>query len=290
MVNVNGTIARSGLLILELAHLFCARQMKMRCLWLRLCLTPFVLGLSITALFTAAPAQAVSVAQAPNSPAEQPDLAVPATPVPNPPASEQPAASAITLTLQDLPDGFQEVPPQIKQQIATRLEPFKQVLAKGNLPLSNFFAFANLEKFEVVFGFTTMLPDQPLALATFDTALQQLQQTAARQQLISKIRESLQFIQVIELIDYSELPELNNLANASTGLTLAGKLQGRPVRIDVASFRRNGVGAFTAVFHADGTKPVITVKDVASKLDNRILQFSPSASMSRLATSPSEKL
>ena len=248
--------------------------MNLRCLRLKLYPAPFVLGLFTTALFAPAPAQAVPVAQAPNPPnSQQPDLAVPGTPSPNPPF-EQPA-SAVTLTVQDLPDGFQEVPPQIKQQIATWMEPFRQLLAKGNIPLSNFFAFANLEKFEVIFGFTTILPDQPLALATFDTALQQLQQTADRQQLISKIRERLQFGQVIEFVEYEALPELNNLANASTGLTLAGSLQGRPVRIDVAGFRRNAVGAFTAVFHTDGAKPVVAVKDVVSKLDDRILQFSP---------------
>lgn len=252
----------------------CDEKMNLRCLRLKY-LAPLVLGLSITALSAAAPAQAVPVAQAPNSPnSEQPDLTVPATPSPNPPAFEQPA-SALTLTVQDLPNGFQEVPPQIKQQIAAWMEPFKQLLAKGNIPLSNFFAFANLQKFEVIFGFTTILPEQPLALATFDTALQQLQQTADRQQLIGKIRERLQFTQVIEFGEYEALPELNNLANASTGLTLAGKLQGRPVRIDVAGFRRNAVGGFTAVFHTDGVKPVVPVKDVVSKLDNRILQFSP---------------
>ncbi len=246
--------------------------MNLRCLRLKLYTAPFALGLSVTALFAAAPAQAVPVAQAPNPPnSEQPDIAVPARESPNSPFEP---ASAVTLTVQDLPDGFQEVPPQIKQQIATWMEPFRQLLAKGNIPLSNFFAFANLEKFEVIFGFTTILPDQPLALATFDTALQQLQQTADRQQLISKIRERLQFVQIIEFAEYEALPELSNLANASTGLTLAGKLQDRPVRIDVAGFRRNSVGGFTAVFHTDGVKPVVPVKDVVSKLDARILQFS----------------
>ena len=228
--------------------------------------SPFVLGLFTTALFAAAPAEAVPVA-----------------PAPNPPASEQPAASAVTLTLQDLPAGFQEVPPQIKQQLAARLEPFKKLLGRGNLPLNNFFAFMNLEKFEVVCGFTTMLPNRPLALATFDTTLQQLQQTAARQQLISKLRERLQTFQVMELVEYEALPELSNLANASTGLTLAAKLRGQPIRIDLAGFRRNTVGAFTAVSYVDGTKPVAPLKDIFSKLDNRILQFSPSANSSRSA-------
>lgn len=243
----------------------------MQCQALELSPTSLVLGLFTTALFAVAPAQAVQVL-APNPPAEQPNLSVPATPAPNPP-SEQPA-SGVTLTLQDLPPGFQEVPQQVKQQIATWLEPFKQLLARGNLPLSNFFAFVNLQKFEVVFGFTRILPDQPLALSIFDATLQQMQQTAARQQMISNVREKLQNVQGIELVEYQALPELNNLANASTGLTLAAKLQGKPIRIDVAGFRRNTVGAFTAVFYVDGGKPVVPVKDVVGKLDNRILQYS----------------
>ncbi len=243
----------------------------MQCQVFGLSPTSFVLSLFTTALFAVAPAQAVQVL-APNPPVEQPNLNVPATPAPNPP-SEQPA-SGVTLTLQDLPPGFQEVPQQIKQQIATWLEPFKQLLARGNLPLSNFFAFVNLQKFEVVFGFTRILPDQPLALSIFDATLQQMQQTAARQQMISNVREKLQNVQGIELVEYQALPELNNLANASTGLTLAAKLQGKPIRIDIAGFRRNTVGAFTAVFYVDGGKPVVPVKDVVGKLDNRILQYS----------------
>lgn len=248
----------------------------MQCQVLGLSLTSFVLGLFTTALFAVAPAQAVPVDLAPNPPnSEQPELSVPATPAPNPPNSEQPAVSGVTLTLQDLPAGFQEVPQQIKQQIATWLEPFRQLLARGNLPLSNFFAFVNLEKFEVVFGFTRILPNQPLALSIFDATLQQMQQTAARQQMISQVREKLQTVQGIELVEYQALPDLNNLANASTGLTLAAKLQGKPIRIDVAGFRRNTVGAFTAVFYVDGGKPVVPVKDVVGKLDNRILQYFP---------------
>lgn len=226
-----------------------------------------------------APTTQVLMAQTPNPPVGQPDIAPTKLFSPHPPAPEQPT-SGVTLTLQDLPPGFQEVPPQIKKQLVTWLEPFRQLLAKGNLPLDNFFAFANLQKFEVVFGFSRVLPNQPLALSIFDATLQQLQQTAAQQQLIDQLRERGRTIPGIELIEYAALPELSNLANASTGLTLAAKLQGRPIRIELAGFRRNTIGAFTAVFYVDGTQPVVSLKDVVSKLDNRILQLSP-ATVSR---------
>lgn len=239
-----------------------------------------LLGLLTTALFATAKAQAVPVAQAPNPSATQPAPAVPPNPAPTPPNFERPAASAPTLSLQDLPPGFQEVPPQIKQRIAPWLEPFKQLLGRGNLPLNNFFAFVNLEKFEVVFGFTGLLPNQPLALATFDTAVHRLQGTTARQQQISLVRKRLQAILGIELVEYSALPELNNLANASTGMSLALLLRGQPMRVDVAGFRRHTVGAFTAVLYLDGKPPLAPLSNLVSKLDNRILQSSSSANKS----------
>jgi len=102
----------------SVSHPFHTRQLIMR--------PPFVLGILTTALFAAAPAH---VLVRPNLPTEQPELAVPTTPAPNPPASEQQQQRQLP-TLQDLPPGFQEVPPQIKQQIAVWMEPFKQLLAK----------------------------------------------------------------------------------------------------------------------------------------------------------------
>lgn len=74
------------------------------------------------------------------------------------------------------------------------------------------------------------------------------------------------------------LPDLNNIANSSRGITLAIKMQGiPPLRMEMVGFRRNKIGSFTAVFYLDGTQPVISVKDVTTKLDDRILQSSPSA-------------
>lgn len=219
----------------------------------------FVLGVFTTAVFASQPAITVPVTQAPN----------PSTQQPTPPA---PATTAPILTLQDLPPGFYEVPPQIKQRLADWLEPFKQVLGRANLPLNNFFAFVNLEKFEVVFGFTGILPNQQLALGAFDAALGRLRQTTGggQQQLVSQVRERLQTVLGVELVEYRTLPELNNLANASAGMSLALRLRGQPIRVDVAGFRRNTVGAFTAVLYLDGRQPIAPARTLVTKLDNRI--------------------
>lgn len=226
--------------------------------------SPLVLGLlTSTLLATTTPVQAIPVAQKPN-----------------PPASQQPAVSALTLTLQDLPDGFQELPAQIRPLIAAQLDTIKQVLGQPNLQLDNYFAFVNPQPLEVVLGFAEMLPNQPLTLLKFDASLQQLQQPNT----IKKFQEQLQAVQPgVDVVSYEVLPNSNNIANASTGMTLVVKMPNiPPLRMEVVGFRRNKVASFTTVVYLDGAKPVIPVKDVATKLDNRILQFSPTANSSRL--------
>lgn len=204
-----------------------------------------------------------------------PVQAVPRVQTPKLPASEKPATSANTLTLQDLPPGFQELPAQIKPLITAQLDTIKQVLGQQNLHLDNYFAFVNPQSLEVVLGFSTILPNQPLTLLRFDAALQQLQQPNT----IKKFQEQLQAVQPgINIVGYEALPNLNNIANASRGITLVVEMPNiPPLRMEMVGFRRNKVGSITAVVYLDGKKPMLPVKDVATKLDDRILQFSPAA-------------
>ncbi|WP_315790515.1 hypothetical protein [Fischerella sp. JS2] len=177
-----------------------------------------------------------------------------------------------TLTLQDLPSGYKEVPPQLKEAIAVQLEPFKRLIAKENLPLNNFFAFIEPQKMEVVMGFTGMLANQTQQ-AQFDAALQQVQQPEFEKE-IKKLQPVLPSDQQVQLLDYKALPEANKLANTSTGFSLGAKIQELLVNFDVIGFRRSNFGSFTAVMHLKEKQPSISVKDVATKLDRRFLQSS----------------
>lgn len=238
--------------------------MRKRCLQPGFRPTPFVFGLLTSALFATAPAQIIWAAPTSNSPdAEQ-------------------SASPITLTLKDLPAGFQEVPQEIKPQIDARLEPFKQLLARENLPVENFFAFVEPQKSEVIMGFTGRLSNQS-QLTKFDATLQQLQRPEVRQQLMSKIKERLQY-QGIQVLKQQELPQLANIGDTSAGISLAVAMQKQPLRVDMGGFRRGRVGVLTAVMYLDKTAPAVPVRDVAIKLDNHILQSSASAHTRVLAS------
>lgn len=230
--------------------------MQKQCLRLGVRSTLLFFSLLTSALFAAAPTHTIS-----------------ATPNPNLLSSEQPAASAITLTLQDLPVGFQEVPQEIKTQIDARLEPFKQLLAKEELPVENFFAFVEPEKLQVVMGFTGVLLESQQR--KFDAALQQLLQPETRQQIVSKIQKPLQQYQGIKLLGQQALPQLDNIGDTSAGMSLAVSLRKQSVRVDMGGFRRGRIGVTTAVLYIDKTVPVVTVRDVATKLDKLILQSSP---------------
>lgn len=189
-----------------------------------------------------------------------------------------PASSNIKLTLEDLPAGFQELPPEVAAAIASNLEVLRQQLTQANIKPENFFAFVNQENFQIVLGFTGNMPSEP-DRANFDASLQEMQNPEAQQKMLSLLRERLKGYQGLEVVEYKSLPELNSLGNASSGMSLALKLQQQPVRMDVAAFRRNRVGALTAVIYANGKQPLVPVGDVVRKLDGRILQASPAANL-----------
>ena len=200
-------------------------------------------------------------------------------------AAEQPASTAATVTLKDLPPGFTELPPELSATLSSRLDVLAQQLGRGNLKPENFFAFVNPQDFQIVLGFTSQLSNQP-EQASFDANMQQLQKPDVQQQMLSQLQEKLKQAGEIQVTDYRTLPGLNDVANASTGITLGLKTKGQPLRLDFAAFRRNSVGAFTAVMYANGGQPKVAVGEVARKLDSRIVQLSANTNASPSTNTP----
>jgi hypothetical protein len=188
-------------------------------------------------------------------------------------AAEQSTPARATLTVEDLPPGFTELPPELAASIASRLEVLKQQLGQGNMKPENFFAFVNPRTFQIVLGFTGKLPNEA-EQASFDASLEKVKQPDAQKQTLSLLQEQLKAFGEIKVTEYRLIPDLNNLANTSTGMTLALEMQGQPLRVDLAAFRRNATGAFTGIMYAQGDQPALGVGDLAQKLDRRIEQVS----------------
>lgn len=175
----------------------------------------------------------------------------------------------IALTPEDLPSGFQEIPPAIRNQLAAQFKVLGEQLGQQDLDVENFFAFFNPQSFQAVVGSTSDL-STPEQQESFDANLQQLQEPGVQAQILESVQERLKAFGDIEITNHSVLPELNDVADASTGLAVELKMQGRSFQIDMASFRRNEVGAFTAVIYPQSGSP-IAVKNLVEKLDQRIV-------------------
>lgn len=208
-------------------------------------------------------------------PVTQPSMAAIVTEM----VAQNQASSNLKLTLEDLPPGFQELPPALAGEIATKLNSFRQQLALANIKPEDFVAFVNPQNFQVVIGVTGNLA-KAQEQASFDANLQQLKKPAVQEQLLGQLRQELKSFGGVEVVNYNSLSDLNKLANASTGFGVDLNVLGQPARMDMAVFRRNAVGAFTAVMYLNGQEPTVLVGDVARKLDGKIVKSSPTANLS----------
>jgi hypothetical protein len=185
--------------------------------------------------------------------------------------AQQISSSAATLTLEDLPPGFQQLPPAFVSQLASQFEAFSQQLAPGNLNPENFFAFVNPATFQVVLGFTGDVPEQSEQI-NFDANLQKLDDPQAQERVVDLLTEKLKEFGGIQIENYAPMPEMKTLADASAGMTMLVNMQGQPLRLDMASFRRNDVVAFTGVLYPNEQESVVQVGELVNKLDERIVK------------------
>ncbi len=188
--------------------------------------------------------------------------------------------SSVKLTVADLPPGFEPLPPEIATMLSSKLGAFRQQLALVNTKPEDLFAYWNPESFQIILGTTSNLT-KPQEQAAFDATLQQLQKPEVQQKMIEQLQQQLKVFKevALEVTGYKALPELNKLTNSSTGFAVDMNVQGQPVRMDLAVFRRNQVGAMTAVMYLKDQPPTVSVGDVAHKLDSRIIKSNPSANL-----------
>lgn len=180
----------------------------------------------------------------------------PASPTPGPAAPATPLLdlSDVVLTVKDLDPVFQEMSPE-----ELGLNP--EDMSQGGFTIESLFLFMASEPLEFVMGFTTLLPTQ-LERTGFDVVVNQ------PDLLLSSFISGMGATEVLE---QDELPGLDDIGDASAGLTVVADMQGIPMRIDAAVFRRDVAGAFVFVMYLDGGTPLVPVGDAARKLDSLVL-------------------
>jgi hypothetical protein len=205
-------------------------------------------------------------------------IAQPATKAKMPTAIQLAATDAQTkpsvkLTVEDLPAGFKPLSPEVATIIATQLETFKEKLNLANIKTEDVFAFINPDTLQVIVGMTANLPQQT-DQARFDASLNDLQKPAVQEQMVAELKQQLKSIPQIpvQVVDYKTLTGMDKLATTSTGLQVGVNIIGQSVKMDIGIFRREKVGALTAVLYMNGDEPNLSIIDAARKLDSKIIQ------------------
>jgi len=117
------------------------------------------------------------------------------------------------------------------------------------------------ELVELIMGFTILLPTQ-LEQVGFDIDLHQ--PDILMESFVGGMGAT-------NILEQKELTHLDDIGNASAGLTVVADMDGIQMQIDMAVFRRDTVGAVVFVMYIDGDVPVLTIEEVTTKLDNRIV-------------------
>jgi hypothetical protein len=157
-----------------------------------------------------------------------------------------------------LPAGFEEMP-------LGQMGLSKEALSQENFEIESLFAYLDSSTFQIVLGFTLLIPDQ-LERAGFDMALRN------PDFLLNLLAGSMGDVDVIEK---EALPGMDDIADASAGLTVLAEVSGIEMRMDLAVFRRDVAGAFILVMHVEGQTPTITVRDAALSLEQRLAGVLP---------------
>lgn len=182
--------------------------------------------------------------------------------------AQAPAPQSAKLTLSDLPDGFIEPPPAVKTQIVQQLSSLSTQFQRSGVTPQDFYVYIHPQRLEIVMGFQGAVSDPE----QFDYYLAQSQQPKQQAQITASIRDRLATMDGIALTQYETLALGDELGDRAAGIQLGLTLQGQPFQTHLVTFRRGGVGLFTAVMYAQRPNlpgPLADVLTLATTLDQR---------------------
>lgn len=185
---------------------------------------------------------------------------IPLTSTPRPTPSVTPDWSAWTLMLDDLPEGFEEIP-----QEEINLTAY-EILFGSEAEFATVFGFIYrpgiADDPDTVTGYTVYLPtgDQRFA---FSLGLDQIEL------LLDSIIESLN---VEEVFDREELTRVGEIGDASVGLSIFARIDNIDWQIQMVIFRSDEAGAVVMVRYQDDNSPLMKVEDAAAALNHHIIE------------------
>jgi len=183
------------------------------------------------------------------------------TPSPLPSSTPLPTETAEPLALlgvEDLPPGFESVPPE-----DFGLEE-GQEFAEG-FTIGNAFAFVEPTSFEVIFGFTMPL-ERRLDQVGFDVALE-------RPEVLIEA-----FVAGLGETGYEEvavLEGMDQIGDKSNGIGLVMFIDPLAFQVEMVIFRKGELGAFLMLMYFQGEQPSTVARELAETMAARAPGLSP---------------
>jgi len=202
------------------------------------------LGCQLASEVTSVPASAPAVTSTSSSPPTQ---------APTPTLLQDLDISSAVLTLEDLPAGFEGFKPE---DLGMSIEDF----GEGAAQPEEVFIFINPQNFQMVFGFNFLLAKK-LDRVAFDAGVSKPEMTLPA--FVSGMGTE-------NIRDEKLLEGLEDIGEKQIGMTMVTNMEGRSAQVDVLMFRREVVGAMVMSIVLEGETPNITIRDLGSKLDQRI--------------------
>ncbi|MGE5659742.1 MAG: hypothetical protein ACM37W_24375 [Actinomycetota bacterium] len=177
--------------------------------------------------------------------------------------AQKPDLSKIVITQQDLPSDFQTANP-------AELEQLRRNISLQELPIQSVFQFStnpeNMVQLGVVMGGTYWISNS-LAQTDFMSNPDRLMR-----QLTGVVGDLNQDFPGLDLGRHptQQLTNLESIGDFASGATRVINTIGFPIRMDLVAFRRGRVVAFVGVGYIEGTRPAVSVVELARKLDSRI--------------------
>jgi len=179
------------------------------------------------------------------------------TPTPAPSATPQPTPdfSSAVLKLQDLPEGFVEIPSSEMMAL------FESAEEEQGFTYRSIFMFMNPNTFEIVIGMTMEMTSTMSQLGA-DMMLNNPDILIGP--MVSGISGQ------AEVIEQEPISGLVGIGDASTGMTMVVNMEGVRTRFDIGIFREDIVLGMLMVMYQDGATPSISLEKLMPLLDQRI--------------------
>ncbi len=164
------------------------------------------------------------------------------TPTPTPDILE-----ATSLTIDDLPPGFEDMP-------SSQLKDMQKQLPEG----ATGFGFMDQENFTMILGF--IIPVETSAdQSSFDAAMPQFTKLYAT--VVGADQNT------------KDLTGIDSIGESRAGITAVGPLYSISMRWDIITFRRRSEVVMLIVGYDDTKKPDISIQDLAQLMDERMILY-----------------